>query len=123
MFFVVLCLEAPEGSTGCGSDFKASQKTGPWLKVSSDRLIDAGNSMTYSLHHGCHVTQLPLVNNPLKSCKLKIIIIDTNNHNFKAGSCTVRKSFRATKDQATCRSFAASLYKVCLLMKHEPTKC
>ena len=43
VFFVVLCPEAPEGSTGCGSDFKASQKTGPWLKVSSDRLIDAGN--------------------------------------------------------------------------------
>ena len=27
MFFVVLCPEAPEGSTGSGSGFKASQKS------------------------------------------------------------------------------------------------
>ena len=38
MFFVVLCPGAPEGSTGSGSGFKASQKTGPLLKVSSARL-------------------------------------------------------------------------------------
>ena len=40
---MVLYPGAPEGSTGCGSDFKASQKTGPELKVSSDRLGEAGN--------------------------------------------------------------------------------
>ena len=34
---------APEGSTGSGSGFKASQKTGLRLKVSSDRLGEAGN--------------------------------------------------------------------------------
>ena len=34
---------APEDSTGSGSGFKASQKTGPRLKVSSDRLREAGN--------------------------------------------------------------------------------
>ena len=33
----------PEGSTGSGSGFKASQKTGQRLKVSSDRLGEAGN--------------------------------------------------------------------------------
>ena len=38
MVFVVLCPETPEGSTGGGSGFKASQKTGQRLKVSSDRL-------------------------------------------------------------------------------------
>ena len=39
MLFVVLCPGAPEGSTGSGSGFKASQKTGQRLKkVSSDRL-------------------------------------------------------------------------------------
>ena len=38
-----LCTGAPEGSTGSGSDFKAPQKTGPRLKVSSDRLGEAGN--------------------------------------------------------------------------------
>ena len=43
MLFVVLCPETPEGSTGSGSCFKASQKTGQWLKVSSDRLVEAGN--------------------------------------------------------------------------------
>ena len=32
MVFVVLCPEAHEGSTGCGSGFKASQKTGHSLK-------------------------------------------------------------------------------------------
>ena len=34
---------APEGSTDSGSGFKASQKTGLRLKVSSDRLGEAGN--------------------------------------------------------------------------------
>ena len=39
MLFVVLCPGTPEGSTGSGSGFKASQKTGQRLKVSSDRLV------------------------------------------------------------------------------------
>ena len=43
MLFAVLCPGTPEGSTGSGSDFKASQKTGQRLKVSSDRLEEAGN--------------------------------------------------------------------------------
>ena len=43
MVFVVLCPGTPEGSTGRGSGFKASQKTGQRLKVSSDRLGEAGN--------------------------------------------------------------------------------
>ena len=43
MVFVVLCPGTPEGSTGSGSGFKASQKTGQGLKVSSDRLGEAGN--------------------------------------------------------------------------------
>ena len=43
MIFVVLCPGTPEGSTGSGSGFKASQKTGQRLKVSSDRLGEAGN--------------------------------------------------------------------------------
>ena len=42
-FFVVLFPGTPEGSTGSGSGFKASQKTGQRLKVSSDRLGRAGN--------------------------------------------------------------------------------
>ena len=32
MLFVVLCPGTPEGSTGSGSGFKASQKTGTGLK-------------------------------------------------------------------------------------------
>ena len=40
---MVLCTGTPKGSTGSGSGFKASQKTGQWLKVSSDRLGEAGN--------------------------------------------------------------------------------
>ena len=43
MLFVVLCPRMPEGSTGSGSGFKASQKTRQQLKVSSDRLGEAGN--------------------------------------------------------------------------------
>ena len=43
MVFVVLCPGTPEGSTGSGSGFKASQKTGQRFKVSSDRLGEAGN--------------------------------------------------------------------------------
>ena len=38
MVFVVLCLGASQGSSSSGSGFKASLKTGPRLKVSSDRL-------------------------------------------------------------------------------------
>ena len=38
-----LCPGTPEGSTSSGSGFKASQKTGPQFKVSSDRLGEAGN--------------------------------------------------------------------------------
>ena len=41
--FVVLCPGTPEGSTGSCSGFKASQKTGQQIKVSSDRLGEAGN--------------------------------------------------------------------------------
>ena len=61
MLFVVLCPGTPEGSTGSGSGFKASQKTGQRLKVSSDRLGEAGirtcdpwftRHSTYPLHHG-----------------------------------------------------------------------
>ena len=40
MLFVVRCPGSPEGSAGSGSGFKASQKTGQRLKVSSDRLGD-----------------------------------------------------------------------------------
>ena len=43
MVFVVLCPGTPEGSTGSGSGFKASQKTGQRFKVSSDRRGEAGN--------------------------------------------------------------------------------
>ena len=43
MIFVVLRLGTPKGSTGSVSGFKASQKTGQRLKVSSDRLGEAGN--------------------------------------------------------------------------------
>ena len=43
MVFVVLCPGTHEGSTGSGSGFKASQKTGQQLKVSSDRLGEARN--------------------------------------------------------------------------------
>ena len=61
MLFVVLCPGTPEGSTGSGSGFKASQKTGQRLKVSSDRLGEAGyrtfdpwftRHSAYPLHHG-----------------------------------------------------------------------
>ena len=41
--FVILCPGTPEGSTSSGSGFKASQKMGQRLKVSSDRLGEAGN--------------------------------------------------------------------------------
>ena len=43
MLFVVLCPGTPKGSTSSGSGFKASQKTGQQLKVSSNRLGEAEN--------------------------------------------------------------------------------
>ena len=41
MLFVVLCPGTPEGSTGSGSGYKASQRTGQRLKVSG-LLLDVG---------------------------------------------------------------------------------
>ena len=41
MLFVVLCPGTPEGSTCSGSGFKASQKMGQRLMVSSNRLGEA----------------------------------------------------------------------------------
>ena len=43
MFTVALCPGTPEGSTGRGSGFKASQKMRQRLNVSSDRLGEAWN--------------------------------------------------------------------------------
>ena len=43
MICVVLCPGTPEGSAASCSCFKASQKTGQRLKVSSDRLGEAWN--------------------------------------------------------------------------------
>ena len=43
MLCVVQCPGTLEGSTGSGSGFKASQKTGQRLKVSLDRLGEDGN--------------------------------------------------------------------------------
>ena len=40
---MVLCQGTPEGSTGSCSGFKESQKTEQQLKVSSNRLGEAGN--------------------------------------------------------------------------------
>ena len=40
----------PEGSTGSGSDFKESKKTGPRLKVSSDRLGEPGIQLCSDLY-------------------------------------------------------------------------
>ena len=56
MLFVVLCPGTPEGSTSSGSGFKTSQKTGQRLKVSSDRLGEAGNrtSLDFSKHGAYH---------------------------------------------------------------------
>ena len=53
MLFVVLCPGTPEGSTGSGSGFKASQKTGQRLKVSSDRLGEAGLLVKPRKTHPC----------------------------------------------------------------------
>ena len=58
--FVVLCPRAPEGSVGRLFWLKTSQKRGPWLKVSSDRLgvpvIGLGapgyKASGFLLHHG-----------------------------------------------------------------------
>ena len=43
MIFVVLCPGTPEGSTSSSSCSRASQKMGLQLKVSFDRLQEAGN--------------------------------------------------------------------------------
>ena len=58
---MVLCLGAPAGSTGSGSCFKASQETGPRLKVSSDRLgedyFEGAYQVQISVLRDCHPGQ------------------------------------------------------------------
>ena len=49
MFTVVLCPGTPERSTGSGSGFKASQKTGQQLKVSFDKLEEAGSLVNFAI--------------------------------------------------------------------------
>ena len=58
MLFVVLCPGTPKGSTGSGSGFKASQKTGQRLKVSSDRLGEAGNRTCKPLFNQAHCNDI-----------------------------------------------------------------
>ena len=60
MLFVVLCPGTPEGSTGSDSGFKASQKTGQRLKVSSDRLGEAGSRTCdpWFTRHGFHIYKM-----------------------------------------------------------------
>ena len=56
--YVALCPGTLEGSTGSGSGFKASQKTGQRLKVSSDRLVEAGNRPCVNISkHTCPVVK------------------------------------------------------------------
>ena len=61
MLFVVLCPGTPEGTAGSGSGFKASQKTGQRLKVSSDRLGEAGNRTTLKYRSKLHNCWYPTV--------------------------------------------------------------
>ena len=81
MLFVVLCPGTPEGSTSSGSGFKASQKTGRRLKVSSDRLGEAGNRTCdpwFTRHRFIPYTtaasstwanQIPAILDDIKLCK------------------------------------------------------
>ena len=46
---------AHKDSTGSGSGFKVSQKTGPRLKVSSNRLGEAGNQTRLEFHSNSKV--------------------------------------------------------------------
>ena len=57
---VVLCPGAPQGSTGSGSDSKASQKTGPLVY----------KTLVYPLHHGGFIL--------LKSHSLGIVMCHYN---------------------------------------------
>ena len=59
VLWIFLCPGAPEGSTGSGSDFKASQKTGPQLKVLSDRLGEAGNGTCETWLQGIGLSPTP----------------------------------------------------------------
>ena len=63
LWFVVLCLAAPEGSICSGSDFKASQKTWPRLKLIRQTTISikfgTSTCLTYiSLYTFVNVTSL-----------------------------------------------------------------
>ena len=70
MVFVALCWGAPKGLTGSRSGFKASQKTVPLLKVSSDRLGELGKKLgtpgykasdiQYTMANECHAIGLPI---------------------------------------------------------------
>ena len=56
--FVFLCPGAPEGSTGSGVSLKRSD-TGPWLKVSSDRLVQPLIELAISKHKASDLSTSP----------------------------------------------------------------
>ena len=70
--FVVLCPGAPEGSTGSGSGFEASQKTGPRFKVSFYRLRELRIEFWTTMYkaNGLFITsRRPLASNNFKDSK------------------------------------------------------
>ena len=56
MVFVVLCPGTPEGSTGSCSGFKASQKTGPRLKVSVYGVLTRLKMVSFSFYVNINIT-------------------------------------------------------------------
>ena len=76
MFFVVLYPGTHEGSTGSGSGFKTSQKTGQRLKVSSDRQGEAGMLFVAFLKL-LRVVKRTIAHVPRQG--LNYLLIDNNN--------------------------------------------
>ena len=73
MLFVVLFPVTPKGSTGSGSGFKASQKTGQRLKVSSDNWekpgIEPATPLVVCVHNGCSTFQFCTPTKPFNTFK------------------------------------------------------
>ena len=74
---------APECSIGSGSGFKASQKTGPWVKISSDRLGEAGSRAYdpwFTKHRLIPYTTVAIETRNLDGCVVQnsVIIISTH---------------------------------------------
>ena len=75
--FMVLCFlsGSTQRLTGIGSGFKASQETGPWLKVSSDSLGEPGIELVTPVYKAIATRKTRLHHSGIKGAPVSEILL------------------------------------------------